>query len=168
MKKLLLIFLTLLFVSCISVKFPETVAIDLQLDKESAKNLTEAINKSNSKIHMMRLHKDGPISMKSDEHIVIMNDSEDFEWVGDDGKKMLWVGDDGKKMKNVMIRGVRFGKGPNANRYMDELPKAIIDRIKRASEKGMDIKIDTIISEDGERREIKIEVKIDSTTVGNN
>lgn len=158
MKKLLLIFLTLLFVSCISVKFPETVAIDLQLDKESAKNLTEAINKSNSKIHMMRLHKDGPISMKSDEHIVIINDSEDFEWIGDDGKKM----------KKVMIRGERFGKGPNANRYMDELPKAIIDRIKRASEKGMDIKIDTIISEDGERREIKIEVKIDSTTVGNN
>ena len=158
MKKLLLIFLTLLFVSCISVKFPETVAIDLQLDKESAKNLTEAINKSNSKIHMMRLHKDGPISMKRDENIVIINDSEDFEWIGDDGKKM----------KKVMIRGERFGKGPNANRYMDELPKAIIDRIKRASKKGMDIKIDTIISEDGERREIKIEVKIDSTTVGNN
>ena len=130
----------------------------MQLDKESAKNLTEAINKSNSKIHMMRLHKDGPISMKRDENIVIINDSEDFEWIGDDGKKM----------KKVMIRGERFGKGPNANRYMDELPKAIIDRIKRASEKGMDIKIDTIISEDGERREIKIEVKIDSTTVGNN
>ena len=158
MKKLLLGFLTLLFVSCVSVKFPETVAIDLQLDKESAKNLTEAINKSNSKIHMMRLHKDGPISMKRDENIVIINDSEDFEWIRDDGKKM----------KKVMIRGERFGKGPNANRYMDELPKAIIDRIKRASEKGMDIKIDTIISEDGERREIKIEVKIDSTTVGNN
>jgi hypothetical protein len=158
MKKLLLIFLTLLFVSCVSVKFPETVSIDLQLDKESAKNLAEAINKSNSKIHMMRLHKDGPISMKRDENIVITNDSEDFEWIGDDGKKM----------KKVMIRGERFGKGPNANRYMYELPKAIIDRIKRASEKGMDIKIDTIISEDGERREIKIEVKIDSTTVGNN
>ena len=158
MKKLLLGFLTLLFVSCVSVKFPETVAIDLKLDKECAKNLTEAINKSNSKIHMMRLHKDGPISMKRDENIVIINDSEDFEWIGDDGKKM----------KKVMIRGERFGKGPNANRYMDELPKAIIDRIKRASEKGMDIKIDTIISEDGERREIKIEVKIDSTTVGNN
>jgi hypothetical protein len=158
MKKLLLIFLTLLLVSCVSVKFPETVSIDLQLDKESAKNLAEAINKSNSKIHMMRLHKDGPISMKRDENIVITNDSEDFEWIGDDGKKM----------KKVMIRGERFGKGPNANRYMDELPKAIIDRIKRASEKGMDIKIDTIISEDGERREIKIEVKIDSTTVGNN
>jgi hypothetical protein len=163
MKKLLLIFLTLLFVSCVSVKFPETVSIDLRLDKESAKNLAEAINKSNSKIHMMRLHKDGPISMKSDENIVIINDLEDFEWVGDDGKKMLWGGDDGKKMKKVMIRVKRFGKGPNANRYMDELPKAIIDRIKRASEKGMDIKIDTIISEDGERKEIKIEVK-----VGNN
>ena len=101
----------------------------------------------------MSHHQDGPISMKSDEKIVIINDSEDFEWVGDDGKKM----------KKVMIRGERFGKGPNANRYMDELPKSIIDKVKRASEKGMDIKIDTIISEDGERKEIKIEVK-----VGNN
>ena len=163
MKKLLLIFLTLLFVSCVSVKVPETVTIDLRLDKESAKNLAEAINKSNYKINMMMLHKDGPISMKSDENIVIINDLEDFEWVGDDGKKMLWGGDDGKKMKKVMIRVKRFGKGPNANRHMDELPKGIIDRIKRASEKGMDIKIDTIISEDGERKEIKIEVK-----VGNN
>ena len=32
-------------------------------------------------------------------------------------------------------------------------------RIEKASEKGIDIKIDTIISEDGERKEIKIEVK---------
>ena len=31
--------------------------------------------------------------------------------------------------------------------------------IEKASEKGIDIKIDTIISEDGERKEIKIEVK---------
>ena len=153
MKKLLLILFSTSLISCLSV--------NLSIDDEAAKSIADAINKSNSKIHMMRLHKDGPISMKSDENIVIsgiINDSEDFEWIGDDGKKM----------KKVMIRGERFGKGPNANRYMDELPKAIIDRIKRASEKGMDIKIDTIISEDGERREIKIEVKIDSTTVGNN
>ena len=126
MKKLLLILFSTSLISCLSV--------NLSIDDEAAKSIADAINKSNSKIHMMRLHKDGPISMKSDE-----------------------------KMKKVMIRGERFGKGPNANRYMNELPKAIIDRIKRASEKGMDIKIDTIISEDGERREIKIEVK-----VGNN
>ena len=144
MKKLLLILFSTSLISCLSV--------NLSIDDEAAKSIADAINKSNSKIHMMRLHKDGPISMKSDENIVIsgiINDSEDFEWIGDDGKKM----------KKVMIRGERFGKGPNANRYMNELPKAIIDRIKRASEKGMDIKIDTIISEDGERKEIKIEVK---------
>ena len=126
MKKLLLLLFSTSLISCLSV--------NLSIDDEAAKTIADAINKSNSKIHMMRLHKDGPISMKSDE-----------------------------KMKKVMIRGERFGKGPNANRYMDELPKSIIDKVKRASEKGMDIKIDTIISEDGERREIKIEVK-----VGNN
>ncbi|MFL2619277.1 MAG: hypothetical protein ACJ0OS_02815 [Candidatus Marisimplicoccus sp.] len=123
MKKLLLILFSTSLISCLSV--------NLSIDDEAAKSIADAINKSNSKIHMMRLHKDGPISMKSDE-----------------------------KMKKVMIRGERFGKGPNANRYMDELPKVIIDRVKRASEKGIDIKIDTIIiSEDGERKEIKIEVK---------
>lgn len=142
MKKLLLLLFSTLLISCLSV--------NLSIDDEAAKTIADAINKSNSKIHMTRLHKDGPISMKSDEKIVIINDSEDFEWVGDDGTKM----------KKVMIRGERFGKGPNANRYMDELPKVIIDRVKRASEKGIDIKIDTIIiSEDGERKEIKIEVK---------
>ena len=142
MKKLLLILFSISLISCLSV--------NLSIDDEAAKSIADAINKSNSKIHMMRLHKDGPISMKSDEKIVIINDSEDFEWVGDDGKKM----------KKVMIRGERFGKGPSANRYMDELPKVIIDRVKRASEKGIDIKIDTIIiSENGERKEIKIEVK---------
>jgi len=145
MKKLLLLLFSTSLISCLSV--------NLSIDDEAAKTIADAINKSNSKIHMMSHHQDGPISMKSDEKIVIINDSEDFEWVGDDGKKM----------KKVMIRGERFGKGPNANRYMDELPKSIIDKVKRASEKGMDIKIDTIISEDGERKEIKIEVK-----VGNN
>ena len=37
--------------------------------------------------------------------------------------------------------------------------EVIIRRIEKASEKGIDIKIDTIISENGERKEIKIEVK---------
>ena len=145
MKKLLLLLFSTLLISCISV--------NLSIDDEAAKTIADAINKSNSKIlHMMSHYKDGPISMKSDEKILIINDFEDFEWVGDDDKKM----------KKVVIRGERFGKGPNANRYMDELPKAIIDKVKRASEKGIDIKIDTIISEDGERKEIKVEVKVDN------
>ena len=72
---------------------------------------------------------------------------------------MEWVGDDGKKMKRVMIRGERFGKGPNASKYMNDIPVVIIREIEKAKEKGVDIKIDTIIVKDGERKEIKIEVK---------
>ena len=60
-----------------------------------------------------------------------------------------------------MIRGERFGVGPNASKYMNNLPEVIIRRIEKATEKGVDIKIDTIISNNGERKEIKIEVKID-------
>ena len=44
---------------------------------------------------------------------------------------------------------------------MNNLPEVIIRRIEKATEKGVDIKIDTIISNNGERKEIKIEVKID-------
>ena len=72
---------------------------------------------------------------------------------------MEWVGDDGKKMKKVMIRGERFGKGPSASKYMNDIPVVIIREIEKAKEKGVDIKIDTIIVKDGERKEIKIEVK---------
>ena len=61
-----------------------------------------------------------------------------------------------------MIRGQRFGKGPNAAAYMDDIPENIKKRIQRASQKGIDIKIDTIISEDGTKKEIKIEVKSDN------
>jgi len=83
------------------------------------------------------------------ENIIIIRNSDDMEWVGDDGKKM----------KRVMIRGEKFGKGPNASKYINDIPEDIIRRIEMASEKGVDIKIDTIISENGERKEIKIEVK---------
>ena len=69
--------------------------------------------------------------------------------------------EDGEKLKKVMIRGERFGVGPNASKYMNNLPEVIIRRIEKATEKGVDIKIDTIISNNGERKEIKIEVKID-------
>ena len=69
--------------------------------------------------------------------------------------------EDGKKLKKVMIRGERFGLGPNASKYMNNIPEVIIRRIEKATEKGIDIKIDTIISDNGEKQEIKIEVKID-------
>ena len=44
---------------------------------------------------------------------------------------------------------------------MNNIPEVIIRRIEKATEKGIDIKIDTIISDNGEKQEIKIEVKID-------
>ena len=45
---------------------------------------------------------------------------------------------------------------------MDDIPENIKKRIERASQKGIDIKIDTIISEDGLKKKIKIEVKSDN------
>ena len=97
----------------------------------------------------MKMNNDDMGMLGENENIMIIRNSDDMEWVGDDGKKM----------KRVMIRGERFGKGPNASKYMDDIPEVIIRRIEKASEKGIDIKIDTIISENGERKEIKIEVK---------
>ena len=127
MKNLLLLSFCLLTVSCVSVKFPESISVNIELDEESAKNLTQAINNSSYKT------------------IVMGNNFEE----------------DGEKLKKVMIRGERFGVGPNASKYMNNLPEVIIRRIEKATEKGVDIKIDTIISNNGERKEIKIEVKID-------
>lgn len=127
MKKLILICISFIFISCVSVKFPETLSVNIELDEESAKNLTQAINNSNIKT------------------VVVGNNFEE----------------DGKKLKKVMIRGERFGLGPNASKYMNNIPEVIIRRIEKATEKGVDIKIDTIISDNGEKQEIKIEVKID-------
>ena len=87
--------------------------------------------------------------LSENQNIMIIRNSDDMEWVGDNGKKM----------KRVMIKGEKFGKGPNASKYINDIPEDIIRRIEMASEKGVDIKIDTIISENGERKEIKIEVK---------
>ena len=127
MKKLILICISFIFISCVSVKFPETLSVNIELDEESAKNLTQAINNSNIKT------------------VVVGNNFEE----------------DGKKLKKVMIRGERFGLGPNASKYMNNIPEVIIRRIEKATEKGIDIKIDTIISDNGEKQEIKIEVKTD-------
>jgi hypothetical protein len=128
MKKLILICISFIFISCVSVKFPETLSVNIELDEESAKNLTQAINNSNYKT------------------VVVGNNFEE----------------DGKKLKKVMIRGERFGLGPNASKYMNNIPEVIIRRIEKATEKGIDIKIDTIISDNGEKQEIKIEIKTDN------
>jgi hypothetical protein len=128
MKKLILICISFIFISCVSVKFPETLSVNIELDEESAKNLTQAINNSNIKT------------------VVVGNNFEE----------------DGKKLKKVMIRGERFGLGPNASKYMNNIPEVIIRRIEKATEKGIDIKIDTIISDNGEKQEIKIEIKTDN------
>ena len=149
MKKLFLILFSTSLVSCLS--------LSLTIDEEAAKSIADAINNSNKKeLHIMKMNNDDMGMYNDDmgmlgenENIMIIRNSDDMEWVGDDGKKM----------KRVMIRGEKFGKGPNASKYMDDIPGVIVRRIEKASEKGIDIKIDTIISENGERKEIKIEVK---------
>jgi len=142
MKKLFLILFSTSLISCLSVS--------LTIDEEAAKSIADAINKSNQKeLHIMKSSNDDVAMLSENENIMIIRNSDDMEWVGDNGKKI----------KRVMIKGEKFGKGPNASKYMNDIPEVIIRRIEKASEKGIDIKIDTIISEDGERKEIKIEVK---------
>lgn len=142
MKKLFLILFSTSLVSCLSVS--------LTIDEEAAKSIADAINKSNKKeLHIMKSNNDDVAMLSENENIMIIRNSDD----------MKWFGDNGKKIKRVMIKGEKFGKGPNASKYMNDIPEVIIRRIEKASEKGIDIKIDTIISEDGERKEIKIEVK---------
>ena len=91
--------------------------------------------------------------LSENENIMIIRNSDDMEWIGDNGKKI----------KRVMVKGEKFGKGPNAPKYMNDIPVVIIREIEKAKEKGVDIKIDTIIVKDGERKEIKIEVKAENS-----
>ena len=124
--------------------------MSLTIDEDAAKSIADAINKSNQKeLHIMKSSNDDIDMLSENQNIMIIRNSDDMEWVGDNGKKM----------KRVMIKGEKFGKGPNASKYINDIPEDIIRRIEMASEKGVDIKIDTIISENGERKEIKIEVK---------
>jgi hypothetical protein len=149
MKNLLLLSLCLVTVSCVSVKFPETLSVNVELDKESAKNLTEAINNSNYKTIMMTHHKEKGMTMSNEENIIL----EFTDELPNNVKEGV------NQIKRIMVRGEKFGKGPNASKYMDDIPEVIIRRIENATEKGIDIKIDTVISENGEKKEIKIEVK---------
>ena len=149
MKNLLLLSLCLVTVSCVSVKFPETLSINVELDKESAKNLTEAINNSNYKTIMMTHHKEKGMTMSNEDNI-ILEFADELPNIVKEGVNQI---------KRIMVKGEKFGKGPNASKYMDDIPEVIIRRIENATEKGIDIKIDTVISENGEKKEIKIEVK---------
>ena len=126
-----------LFLILLSTSFVSCLSISLSIDEEAAKSIADAIKESNNNVHIMKL---------SD------NESTNIEWVNDDNKKK----------KKVMIIGQRFGQDSNAADYMDDIPENIKKRIERASQKGIDIKIDTIISEDGLKKEIKIEVKSDN------
>ena len=142
MKKLFLILISTSLVSCLT--------LSIEIDDNAAKSIADAINNSNKKeLHIMKSSSNDLGMMGENENIMIIRNSDDMEWVGNDGKKM----------KRVMIRGEKFGKGPNASKYIDDIPEVIISRIEKASEKGIDVKIDTIISENGERKEIKIEIK---------
>ena len=104
MKKLVLVCISFIFISCVSVKFPETLSVNVKLDKESAKNLTQAINNSNYKTTMMAHHKEKGIA--EIESIILNTIDEDVN--------ESWVKDDGEKLKKVMIIGEKFGEGPNA------------------------------------------------------
>ena len=120
-----------------SISLVSCLSVNLTLDEGAAKSIGDAIRESNNNVHVMKL---------SD------SESTDIEWVDDNDKKI----------RKVMIRGQRFGEGPNAADYMDDIPENIKKRIRRAEQKGIDIKIDTIISKDGTKKEIKIEVKTDN------
>ena len=120
-----------------SISLVSCFSVSLTLDEGAAKSIADAIKESNNNVHIMKL-----------------NDSESTD--------IEWVDDDKKKIRKVIIRGQRFGKGPNAADYMDDIPENIKKRIQRASQKGIDIMIDTLISEDFTIKEIKIEVKSDN------
>lgn len=126
-----------LFLIILSSSFISCLSISLTIDEEAAKSIADAIKESNNNVHFMKF---------SD------NESTNIEWVNDDDKKI----------KKVMIRGQRYSQGPNEADYMDDIPENIKKRIERASQKGIDIKIDTVISEDGLKKKIKIEVKSDN------
>ena len=72
-----------------SISLVSCLSVSLTLDEGAAKSIADAIKESNNNVHIMKL---------SD------SESTDIEWVDDDKKKI----------RKVMIRGQRFGKGPNA------------------------------------------------------
>ena len=95
-----------LFLILLSTSLVSCLSVSLTIDEEAAKSIAEAIKESNNNVHVMRLS--------------------DIE-----SKDIEWVDDDKKKIRKVMIRGQRFGEGPNAADYMDDIPENIKKRIRR-------------------------------------
>ena len=84
MKKLFLILFSTSLVSCLSVS--------LTIDEEAAKSIADAINKSNQKeLHIMKSSNDDIGMLSENENIMIIRNSDDMEWVGDNGKKIKRV-----------------------------------------------------------------------------
>jgi hypothetical protein len=136
MKNLLLLSFCLLTVSCVSVKFPETLSVNVELDKESAKNLTEAINNSNNKTIMMTHHKEKGITMANEDNI-ILEFADELPKMADD--------------KNIILEFIQ-----EASKKLDKFEKNESNdiQIKR-------IMIDTVWTSNDSEKKVKIEVKID-------
>ena len=141
MKNILLLSFCLLTVSCVSVKFPETLSVNVELDKESAKNLSEAIKNSNYKTIMMAHHKEKGMKMTDEDNITlefaselpIMADEKNIilEFIEDASKKLDKF-EKNKEFSNKISQGYRKlakkkgWKVVNASQSKDEVHKDVM------------------------------------------
>ena len=135
MKNILLLSFCLLTVSCVSVKFPETLSVNVELDKESAKNLSEAIKNSNKTI-MMANYKEKGMKMTDEDNITLEFASE-----------LPKMADD----KNIILEFIE-----EASKKLDKFEKNQPNNIQIKS-----IIIDTVWTSNDSENKVKIEVKID-------
>jgi LAS superfamily LD-carboxypeptidase LdcB len=136
MKNILLLCFCLLTVSCVSVKFPETLSVNVELDKESAKNLSEAIKNSNYKTIMMAHHKEKGMKMTDEDNITLEFASE-----------LPKMADE----KNIILEFIE-----DASKKLDKFEKNKPNNIQIKS-----IMIDTVWTSNDSENKVKIEVKID-------
>ena len=161
MKKLTLLSLSFIFISCVSVKFPESLSVELNLDKESAKNLTQAINNSIYKTKMDMHHKKKGMSMMSHDNAIFVTGTptppisiDSIEFIGNRSSRNI---------SRIMIH--KGEKGENSFKFLDELPEEILNKLHKDLPDGVQIKnimIDTVWTSNGSEKKVKIEVKIDN------
>jgi LAS superfamily LD-carboxypeptidase LdcB len=135
MKNILLLCFCLLTVSCVSVKFPETLSVNVELDKESAKNLSEAIKNSNKTI-MMANYKEKGMKMTDEDNITLEFASELPKMTDEDNITLEFIEEASKKL----------------------------DKFKKNQPNNIQIKsimIDTVWTSNDSENKVKIEVKID-------
>ena len=135
MKNILLLSFCLLTVSCVSVKFPETLSVNVELDKESAKNLSEAIKNSNKTI-IMANYKEKGMKMTDEDNITLEFASE-----------LPIMADE----KNIILEFIE-----DASKKLDKFEKNKPNNIQIKS-----IMIDTVWTSNDSENKVKIEVKID-------